>query len=365
MRIFANSTESEVGCFSAVVTNGATFAQPKAVGSALGIFTFVALLASFATAIYGDNVAIMRKHYAHSLSVLVVFAVWHHIFFTGALSMNWPSVLVAFWSNYAWAGGMIYTEAMQNSINKFVGSNKGNTTAVGAAGVGSANPGLGGGYNIHSIYARDINVAGLMKRSKFNRLARRLEHGLAQKRDIANHADGYTWYGNPVKPGLPLPGNYSGFAGTLAEERIPASNAFTTGFLWFLILMVIVAASVVAFKWIFEGLSRCKVVARNRLAFFRSHYLAYTALALLRTLVIGFFMIIFLCLFQFAYLGSAGPVAIATIVFLVLFVGILGLAYYACYYRIRLVTTLPNRVAFISSEQRTSSRWCRGSTGCE
>ncbi|KAF2465932.1 TRP-domain-containing protein [Lindgomyces ingoldianus] len=339
LRIFANSTQSEIGCFSAVVTNGNTFSQPEAVGSILGIFTIVAVIASFATAIYGDNIPVMRKHYAHSLSVLVVFAVWHHIFFSGALSMNWPSVLVAFWSNYAWAGGMIYTEAMQNSINNFVGSNKGNTSAVGAAGVGTSNENLGGGYDISKIYKRDVynnalNVPGLMRRSKFNRVARHLEEHLA-KRELANSTDGFSYYGRPVKPGLPLPGNYSGFAGTLAEENIPASNAFMTGFLWFLILMVIVAASVIALKFTLEALIKTKLVKNDRLAFFRTHYLGYTALAVLRTLFIGFFMLIFLCLFQFTYLGSTGPVAIASIVFLMMLVGLGGIAGYACFYRIK------------------------------
>jgi hypothetical protein len=85
LRIFANSTESEIGCYSAVVTNGATFSHPESVGSILGIFTFVAMLASFATAIYGEAVPTMRLHYAHSLSVGVVFAVFQHVFYTGAL----------------------------------------------------------------------------------------------------------------------------------------------------------------------------------------------------------------------------------------------------------------------------------------
>jgi hypothetical protein len=60
------------------------------------------------------------------------------------------------------------------------------------------------------------------------------------------------WYGSPVKPGLPLPGNFSGFAGTLAEEDIPASNAFMTGFLWLLIVVTIVVACVVGLKWFLE-----------------------------------------------------------------------------------------------------------------
>lgn len=339
LRIFSNSTQTEIGCYSAIVTNGNTFSQPESVGSILGIFTFVAVISSFATAIYGDNIPEMRKHYAHSLSVLVVFAVWHHIYFSGALSMNWPSVLVAFWSNYAWAGGMIYSEAMQNSINNFIGSNKGNTTAVGAAGTGDSNPGLGGGYDIHQIYKRDVfpkalNIPGLMRRSKYNRVARHLEKTLA-KRELVNSTDGFSWYGNPVKPGLPLPGNYSGFAGTLAQESIPASNAFMTGFLWFLVLLGIVAFSVIAFKFALEGLSKTKLMKNDRLAFFRAHYLGYTALAVLRTLFIGFFMLIFLTLFQFAYLASAGPVAVACIVFLIMLIGVGGLAVYACFYRIK------------------------------
>ena len=151
LRIFANSTQSEIGCYSAVVTNGATFSHPSAVGTALGIFAIVALIASFATAIYGNHIPTTRTHYAHSLSILVVFSVFHHIYFTGALSMNWPSVLVAFWSNYAWSAGMIYSKPMQNSINQLIGSNKGNTSIVGAASSGSTAEGLGGGYEISQI----------------------------------------------------------------------------------------------------------------------------------------------------------------------------------------------------------------------
>ncbi|KAF2737557.1 TRP-domain-containing protein [Polyplosphaeria fusca] len=339
LRIFANTTQTEIGCFSAVVTNGSSFSQPASVGTILGLFTIVAMIASFATAIYGDHVPVMRKHYAHSLSVLVVFAVWQHIFFSGALSMNWPSVLVAFWSNYAWAGGMIYTESMQNTINNFIGSNKGNTSAVGAAGVGVPNSDLGGGYDIHQIYKRHIfpkalNIPGLIRRSKFNRVARQLEHSLA-KRDLADSSDGFKWYGQPVKPGLPLPGNYSGFAGTLGQQNIPASNAFMTGFLWFLVLIASVAFAVVVFKFILEGLAKIKWIKNDRLAFYRTNYLGFTALAVLRTLFIGFFMIIFLCLFQFTYLASPGPVAVAVVAFLIMFIGMVSLSCYACYYRVK------------------------------
>src|SRR6266498_2531203 len=72
LRIFANSTESQIGCYSAVVTNGATFSHPTAIGTVLGLFTVVAMLTSIIVAIYGDHADTTRKHYAHSLSILVV-----------------------------------------------------------------------------------------------------------------------------------------------------------------------------------------------------------------------------------------------------------------------------------------------------
>jgi hypothetical protein len=336
LRIFANSTESQIGCYSAVVTNGSSFSHPAAVGSVLGIFAAVALLCSVAVAIYGHNVAETRKHFAHSVSVFVVFSVFQHIFFTGALSMNWPSVLVAFWSNYAWASGMIYSEKMQNTINQFIGSNKGNISMVGSAPSGENQPGLGGGYQISQIYRRSLATPF----QAFDGIGttfrpRALEHALGRRDALVNSSTGFSWYGLPVKPGLPLPGNYSGFAGTLAQENIPASNAFLTGFLWLLILIVCTAAAMVALKWSMEALARVKVVKTDRFDHFRSHWIAFTAAAVLRTCYIAFFMMIFLTLFQFTLGGSSAIFALAAVIFIIVFLGMLAVAAYALFYRLR------------------------------
>ncbi|KAL1606652.1 hypothetical protein SLS60_004058 [Paraconiothyrium brasiliense] len=355
LRIFSNATQSEIGCYSGVVTNGSSFSQPVWVSSILGAFTFIAVVASFTTAIYGENVPDMRKHYAHSFSVSIVFAVWQHIFFSGALSMNWPSVLVAFWSNYAWAGGIIYMEAMQNTINNFIGSNKGNTSHVGAAGTGVANPSIGGGFDIQKIYRRnelpDVpNALGSDETlvDRFGQLITKREvfERLMSKRDTPTNSSASSWYGHPVRPGLPLPGNFSSFAGTLAQENIPASNAFMTGFLWFLVLVAGVAVSVVAFKLLVEGMRVTKMMKPDCLLYFRRHWLGYTMLAVLRTLFIGFFMLMFLTLFQFSYLSSSGPVAIASVVFLTMLLGLGGLAGYACFYKIQFgrYTSEPDRL---------------------
>lgn len=375
LRIFANSTESEIGCYSAVVTNGATFSHPDAVGSVLGIFAFIAMLASFATAIYGEAVPTMRLHYAHSLSVGVVFAVFQHIFYTGALSMNWPSVLVAWWSNFAWAGGMIRTDTMQRSIDRLIGNNLGNTSSVGAAATGTANEDLGGGYDISQIYKRALGF-GVKRASSFTANHPRMrdiaseiykrDYSLVLKRDItrktalnalmrrqeqlADVSDGFKWYGHPVAAGLPLPGNFSGFAGTLGQEEVRASNAFMTGFLWFIIILVLVVAATMALKWLLEGLVRVKVLKQDRLAFFRQHWLGYSANVALRTCFIAWFMIMFLTIFQFTYDSSGGVKAVAAIVFLVFLVGLPGVAAYACWYKVQRDNGRNERTTFESKK---------------
>ena len=283
LRIYANSTQQEIGCYSAVVTNGVSLSQPKAVGSVLGVLTLIAILASFATVIYGDHLPTMRTHYAHSVSVLVIFSVFQHIFFTGSMNLSWPSVLPAFWSNFAWANGMIYSQSMQNSINQFGKDNTGNTSMVGAASSGGDT--LDGGLSGHEVYSRSL--AQLQRRAipdPHSSLGSRAIEAAISERSLSNATDGgYSWYGSPVKPGIPLPGNFSSFGGTLAPENIPASNAFMTGFLWLLVVVAIVIASVTAFKWTLELLDRTKRLRTDRLNYFRQHWLAFLGLAVLRT----------------------------------------------------------------------------------
>lgn len=359
LRVFSNYTESLIGCYSAVVTNGVTLSHPAAVGTTLGLFTLITLVSSFATAIYGNHIPTTRTHYAHSISVFVVFSVFQHIFYTGALSMNWPSVLPAFWSNFAWSAGMIYSQPMQNSINQLIGSNRGNLSMVGAAASGEAANDLGGGYQISQIYKRsyfDLFRRAIVTRDTSTVLkTKRLEQALMKRAgNVPNATEGNSFYGYPVKPGLPLPGNYSGFAGTLSLENIPASNAFMTGLLWWIILAVIIAAAVIGLKWLLEGLSKFNILKKDRLSYFRTHWLGYTALAVLRTCFIAFFMMMFLTLFQFTFKGSAGVTAIAAIVFLVFFIGMLGIAGYACFYRLRYgrYETIPDRLHLEKSKGR-------------
>lgn len=345
LRIFSNATQTEIGCFQAVMRNGASFSHPAAVSSVLGIFTLVALAASFATAIYGVSVPQIRTHYAHSLSVLVIFEVFQSIFFSGALSLNWPSVLPAWWSNFAWSAGQIYTDKIISSVNSFTGVS-GNSSQVGGAGSTPLNN--NGGLQ-QQIYGRsmerlaDISSPTLMRRGE--EIASHI-----YKRAVNETANSrlYAWAGLPVPPGIPVPGNWSGFAGELMDLNIPAADAFTVGFIWLLILILILIGVTIAFKYSLELFSKVKWIKHDRLALFRSHWLGFLGLILLRTMIIAFFMMMTLTLYQFSYGGKAGPIAIAVIVFLVFFAGALGAAFYACFYRARFgkYATSPDRLHF-------------------
>ncbi|KAF7954667.1 hypothetical protein EAE96_005786 [Botrytis aclada] len=347
LRVFSNSTQTEIACFQAVMRNGASFSHPAAVSSVLGIFTAIAVFSSFATAIYGVSVPHIRTHYAHSLSVLVVFEVFQSIFLSGTLSVAWPSVLPAFWSNFAWSAGLIHTPSMIKSVNSFTGIS-GNSSQVGGAGSSTINN--NGGLQ-QQIYGRSLEK--LQEYSHWSKMARGSEMvkrmGSLTKRATSDNATkGYDWNGSPIGAGLPLPGSWSNFTGTLANIDIPAQDAFLVSFLWYLILIVILVASAVAFKFILEAFSKMKWMKEDRLALFRNNWIKISGLIVLRSTLIAFFMIMTLSLYQFSYGGTTGIIAIAAIIFIIFFFGILALAFYACYFRLRFgnYASAPDRIHF-------------------
>ena len=318
VQIFANSSQTEIGCFQAEMRNGASLSHPEAIGPVLGVFTAVALIASFLTAAYGVSIVHMRMHYAHSLSVLVVFDAFQSIFLSGALSVAWPSVLVAWWSNFAWSAGQIPVPGLIRSMDSFAGVS-GNASQVGGAGSVVINNGGGLASQIYGRLSVQEASAHLRKRVAFN----------------ASDPYDYTWAGHPVVPGLPMPGTWSGFSGSLSGVGIPVAHAFMVGFIWFLIALVFVAISVGLFKWALEFLASRKWVQQDRLAYFRAHWTNYTALAVLRTLFGGFFMISTLALYQFTLKGAVGTTAIAAVVFAAFFIALTALVVHACRARLK------------------------------
>ncbi|KFA66109.1 hypothetical protein S40285_04277 [Stachybotrys chlorohalonatus IBT 40285] len=322
LRLFSNTTQTQIGCFQAAMTNGQTLSQPHSVGVIMGIFTFFAVLASFATAIYGIKITSMRTHYAHSFSVLVIFDTFHSIFFSGALSVNWPSVLPAWWSNFAWSAGMFASNGMVNSISPFAGIS-GNRSQVGGAGSIIIN---NGGGLLQEIYGRSSDLAGTMETTPVSSLTRRNEYNASNPYD-------YTWNGDARIPGMPLPGTWPGLGGTLSAVNIPYAEAFTLGLIWLLVILSAVALLIVAAKFLLDLFVKMKWLKTDGFDYFRSHLFGYVAFGLLRTLFIAFFAIMTLAMYQFSLRGPAGPIAVSVIIWAIFLVGIGGLTAYAWHVR--------------------------------
>lgn len=321
MQMFANSTGAEVGCFQASLTNGVTLGHPRAIGPVLVILALVAVLASFATAAYGVSIPHMRTHYAHSVSATVVLETFQSIFFSGALSVKFPSVLTAWWSNFAWSGGQIYSNSMAKSVGSLSGV-RGSASSVGGAGSVIANQ--DGGSLAPQIYRQTLGTA----QETAQQFTRRHLYNSSNPYD-------YTWSGNPINPGVQLPGTSSGFPGTLAVLNLAADDAFTVGLLWLLVLLGLLVLGMTASKFSLEALVGMKRVKHDRMAYFRGHWMIYTVLALLRTLNMAFGMMLTLAFYQFSFGGSSGVRAMAAIFFLLFLFGIGGLAIHACHSRLK------------------------------
>ncbi|ROW10212.1 hypothetical protein VMCG_01672 [Cytospora schulzeri] len=321
MQIYAKSTGAEVGCFQASLTNGVTLGHPQAVSPVLAIFALVAVLASFATAAYGASIPHMRTHYAHSVSAMVIFETFQSIFFSGALSVNFPSILTAWWSNFAWSAGQIYSHVMVGCVDSLSGV-RGNGNQVGGAGSLVLNK--DGRDLAPQIHRKTLETA----QEAAQQLTRRHSYNASNPYD-------YSWSGNPVNPGVRLPGTSLGFPGTLGALNLPAANAFTVGLLWLLVLLGLLVLGLAAFKSCLEALVRMKRIKNDRMVYFRAYWMSYTVLAILRALYMAFGVMLTLAFYQSSFGGSSGVKAIAAIVFLLFLLGIGGLAAHAYHSRLK------------------------------
>jgi len=324
LRIFANSSETEIGCFQAGMRNGKTFSHPEIVAPVLGGFTLIAIIASFATAAYGVSVVHMRMHHAHSLSVLVLFETLQSIFFTGALTVNWPSVCVAWWNNFAWSAGVISAPALVRSVNSFAGV-AGNASQVGGAGSVVLN--TGGGL-ISQIYGRSLSWTPTQVIENTHTITRRAPYNASNPFD-------YTWAGKPMMPGMPLPGTWIGLPGTLAGSDIPAKDAFIISLIWIMVAISSTTMFIAALKGSLEVLARTKRIKPDRLAYFRSHWPGYMVQASLRAFFMAFFVVMVLAMYQFTLRVSTGAAAITATTFVLFLISAMLLIGVACYARTR------------------------------
>lgn len=335
LQIFGNSTRSEIGCFQASLTNGNTMAYPQIISPILATFVLVAMLASFATAAHGVSIPAMRTHYAHSLSVMVLFETFQSIFFSGALQLEFPSILPAWWSNFAWSAGQIYSNSVVRTVDMSSGV-RGNSSEVGDARPSVELVTTSGASLAQQIYGRSVSVVP------------EATHYLQRRYNASDPYD-YTWAGSPVGPGVVLPGTWTGFPGTLAALNLPAADTFAVGLIWLLVLIAILIFSLAFLKLCTEALVKTTRIKEDRIAYFRGHWAQYILTIVLRTLFVAFAMITTLACYKFSTGGSPGSIALAAIIFVAFLLGVGGLVAHACHIRLRdgRYVVEPDRIVFV------------------
>ncbi|KAI5290564.1 hypothetical protein KEM54_001174 [Ascosphaera aggregata] len=319
IQIFSNVTRSQIGCYQSTVTNGNTMSHPYAVNAVLIFFAFIAFLSSSLMALLDADVPTIRRYYAHSPSVLVTVSVFQYIFFSGAVSVNWPRVLVSFWSNFAWLAGMVHTSSLQRAISRVTSPRARNLLKLGSTPTGFSGL-MNGGYDIHEIYGTgswNFNPADIPT-------SRILTGNIELPRNTAKRDINEDFCSeNPlIGEGLPLPGDHSGFPGTLFVVNIPAVNTFLTGLVWLLILAVIVIGSIPLTKFVLEILVGAKLIRKKWFAAFRRRWRLLLVALLGRLFLCGFYMLIFTAVLQFSLCGRASMIVLTTVILTVIVSGV-------------------------------------------
>ncbi|KAK4164154.1 putative flavin carrier protein 2 precursor [Cladorrhinum sp. PSN259] len=298
LRIFANSSQTEIGCFQAVMKNGVSVSHPYVIAPFMGLFTLVAIIASFLPPFTASAFLIC----ACITAIRFPSSLYSKLFRKYSCQVLYKSTGLRFWL----LGGQIL---------------HGNASQVGAS--GSTVNNTGGSDLVRTIYGQSlINKASttILRRSS----------GFSPSDPLA-----YDWNGDPVELGMPLPGTWPGFAGTLSSIHVPATNAFMVGIVWFLIAVGVVVSCILGLKLLLELLALAKWIKNDRLSYFRSHWTGFLGQALMRTVVTGFLSIMTLAIFQFSMRTTVGPVAVAAVIFFVLLVGLISFVGYSCHVRTR------------------------------
>ncbi|ODA78620.1 hypothetical protein RJ55_06002 [Drechmeria coniospora] len=333
LQIITSSTETQIACFQAVITNGNTFCHPKSVAATMALSTLFAVAATFWTAIYGVSIPRTQMHHSHSFSLLLLVDVFQSIFFSGALPLRWPSILPAWWSNFAWSAGIVANDGLVRSISSFTGTV---TDVSEVGGAGSAPVNNGGGL-ARGVYSR--SMADFSRRAMYD----------------AGSPYHQPWRGSPRLPAMPMPGTWHGFGATLSLLNVPPPDAFLVSLTWLLILLAGVVLLVVLAKLMLDMLAKASLLKMDAFEFFRSHLAGYVASTLLRILLIAFFAITVLTMYQFSLRGPVGPTAVAAVVWVTMLLGLGGMAAYACHVQLR-PTRLETGVDAVRFERRILMR---------
>ena len=284
VRVFFNSTETgeTYACVEAELSNSKTVNQ-KGVAWALAVCSGLALIASAITSGLGHlNTA------AHvAANAMSLFGYFQAQAYFGMSSVELPPVVASWTQNFQWAMGIIEVPFIQRMATWYQRATGGQPTQlltkVGTVSVQVQKRSLDAADRVLKRGLEALHEAHLAKRTNAEQ----------SNLDTAN---------NVIVRGIPRVGYVAG---------IEESNIFMTGYIFFLIFVILVVLCVVAFKFICEGLVKIGKMKNDTFSEFRSGWTTVLKGILFRIVLIGFPQMVVLCFWEFTRNDSGAIIALA------------------------------------------------------
>ena len=314
IRIFDNSDGpsrgNELACVEAELSNGKTVYQ-KAVGWITAVIAGLALLVSAIVSGLGhSNTA---AHVAANAMSLFSYFQFQALF--GMTTAPLPPVVASWTQNFQWSLGIIHIGFVQSIATWYQRATGGTPSALlsklGNTSVNVQKRGLDAASELMKRGADGISRAEAYMNSDFMTLSggssmvkRSTEYAMdLVKRQAAPQTGGSTTKTVTVR----------GIERVGFKAQIESSNIFMTGYIFFIVFVILVVVGVTAFKWILEALAKSGKVKGDKFQDFRNGWTTVLKGILFRLILIGFPQMVVLCLWQLTVRNSAGEVALAVI----------------------------------------------------
>ena len=298
IRVFDNSlgpkNGTELTCVQADLSNGKTVYQ-KGVGWTTAVIAGLALLVSAIVSGLGhSNTA---AHIAANAMSLFGFFQAQAVF--GMTAVPLPPIVAAWTQNFQWSLGIIKIGFIQDIATWYQRSTGGvpstilsrlSTTSVD---VQKKKRSLEVATEYTSRAAQYMN----------SDLFRRGMMGSLMKRDS----------GAPQGSSTTKTITVHGIKRVAFKAGIEATNVFMTGYIFFIVFIMLVIFGLIAFKYILEALAKSGKIKGDKFQDFRNGWTTVLKGVLFRLVLIGFTQMVILCFWEMTVHDSAGEVALAVI----------------------------------------------------
>ncbi|KAK3112084.1 putative flavin carrier protein 3 [Teratosphaeriaceae sp. CCFEE 6253] len=285
VKVYFNSTTTglSAACVEAELSNGKTVDQ-KAVAWAIAVISGLALVASAITSGLGhSNTA------AHvAANALALFGYFQAQAFIGMTAVNLPPVVASWTQNFQWSMGIIRVGFLQDIATWYQRSTGGKpSTVLSSLGTTSV-----------QVQKRSVEVVySLMKRAAYQ-----IHDSILRARSNAGGSPSTDTANTVIVRGIQRVGFRAG---------IEVTNIFLTGYIFFMIFVVVVIIGVLLFKLCCELLVKMGRMKGEKFQDFRKGWTTVLKGILFRMVLIGFPQMAVLCFWELTQDDSSAEMVLA------------------------------------------------------